>query len=80
MGVGLHKSSGVSGKPADRTSLRRTCIHARKDMQHKPAETGAGTKAASERVTETEGEGADTGHRRSLRATCLRCEFLHKQL
>lgn len=39
-----------------------------------------GTKAASERVTETERKDVDTGHLQSLWVTCLVCRFLHKHL
>lgn len=37
----------VLHKPADTASLWRTGKHARKEMQHKSAKTGTGTKAAS---------------------------------
>lgn len=40
-------------KACRQTLLRRTGTHARKDVPHEPAETGACTKAASERATET---------------------------
>lgn len=67
-------------KACRQTALRRTCTHAWKDMQHKSAKTGTGTKAASERVTETQREDADPGHLQSLWASCSMCKFLHKQL
>lgn len=60
------------GEPV--STLGRTC------NTNKSAKTGTGTKAASERVTETDREDADPGHLRSLRASCVMCKFLHKQL